>query len=665
MLKRLARATSHFMQALIPAGPMMYSSADMPSTAPWADYWYQSMQLPGMTNLVGGDEAYEYISSCFAATRLLCGVGSKMPINRIHKVDTPDGETSSVMRNDPVHRLMNFQANPDQTSMSFRSMMVSWQVNRGTAFANIQRETLSNKPIALWPIHPTRCKYFRSETDGSLWWHVKNNRGIDTDIPDTNMLRVPYTVLDRSGLLGVGVSQRSMGTVQIGQSLDRTENDASMSGVPRIVVEAERQMSLPEQDGFRRQWRELYTQGGEGVALLVGKMTAKPLSWSAVDQDFVRRREFNIEDVARWYDVPLTLLRRAVAESAGNVEQLGQEFQMYSLAFLEIWEQELGRKMLTEADLDDGQSFELDYKSLLRADHTGRAQYHSAMVPIGAESPNEVRAAEGRNPYPDGKKFYVQGALRPTDEPYNSTSPQDSPIDPKIGKADPLKAPKPFAKLEALLSELLCGGAGGEHGPCPTGRAKHKHKKKHAGHRAKPQVPSVKAARAKAAHHMVDSKIQRYSEEHNEPRLAKKLGGKSEPDNKEYDVLLSGNAGKPAHGIELKTMVSNKSNKLTMKGSAQDRKAQWEVEHKATFHTVVYDDQKVFNAKGDGVHGSEANRAIYYRRGAGSFRVDGMYKVKDHAELKSLIQMHENALPKEAQSTPQWKARQGAAKGGK
>lgn len=444
MLTKLAQGASRFMQALIPAGPQMgTSSAAWPSTAPWADYWYNSMGLSNIEGLIGGDEAYEHVSTCFAATRVLCGIGSKMPLNRVRKTSTDDGETAVVMRNNPVHRLMNFQANPDQTAMVFRSMMVAWQVNRGTAFAEIERETRTNAPIALWPIHPSRCRPFRSDKDGSLWWHVRNNDGTDCDIADVNMLRVPYTILDRSGLCGVGVADRATKTIMLGQSLDRTENDASMSGVPRIVVESERVMTQLEQDAFRRQWRELYTQGGEGVALLVGKTTAKPLSWSAVDSDHVRRREFNIEDIARWYDVPLTLLRRALKETAGNVEQLGQEFQTYSLAFLEIWEQELGRKLLTEDDLNGGECWELDYKALLRADHAARATYHSAMVPIGVENPNEARATEGMNPYPSGKKYFVQGALRPIDEPYAQNKPQDSPIDPKVGKANPMKPPKP------------------------------------------------------------------------------------------------------------------------------------------------------------------------------------------------------------------------------
>lgn len=201
------------------------------------------------------------------------------------------------------------------------------------------------------------------------------------------------------------------------------------------------------------------------------------------------------------------------------------------------------------------------------------------------------------------------------------------------------------------IGDLACGGKGsGRPGPCPLH-----------GNRIKEKNPSEKSIRAKAAHVLVDSRIQRYSEEHNEPRLAKKLKGKSEPDNKAYDIAITDAKGKMAHGVELKTMVSNGNDKITMKGSAQDRKIAWEKDNKATFHTVVFDDRKVYNAHGEGKHGSESDRVILYRRGGGSFRTGTMHKVKDYAELNKLINSKDSDLPAAARATSQWKARQAAA----
>lgn len=207
--------------------------------------------------------------------------------------------------------------------------------------------------------------------------------------------------------------------------------------------------------------------------------------------------------------------------------------------------------------------------------------------------------------------------------------------------------------------------------------------------------PSAKAERAKAAHVLVDRDVQRYAEEHNEPRFAARVGGVSFPDGEAADVVIPKNAsdlarwqraadehraaleafhrgegpkpakfavgGGAAHGAELKTMVSNGNDKLTMKGSAQDHKADWEVANKATFHTVVYDDRAVKDAKGNGRH-DESKRQIYYKRGAGSFRTGSMHKVKDHDELKRLMAAKEKDLPAAARPSPQWKGRQAAAR---
>lgn len=169
----------------------------------------------------------------------------------------------------------------------------------------------------------------------------------------------------------------------------------------------------------------------------------------------------------------------------------------------------------------------------------------------------------------------------------------------------------------------------------------------------KPRAPeppplSEKAARAKQSAKLVDSEIQRYSEEHNEPKFAKAIGGVSFPDGEAIDVAIAGASGSVAHGIELKTMVDNGNNKITMKRSAMERKAAWERKNRAPVHTVVLDDTAVFNANGPGQH-DESKRRMFYRRGYGSFRVGTMHPVKNMAELKQLMGMKENQLPPAAQ----------------
>lgn len=225
---------------------------------------------------------------------------------------------------------------------------------------------------------------------------------------------------------------------------------------------------------------------------------------------------------------------------------------------------------------------------------------------------------------------------------------KEPPLDPDEENARAVELEKAKAKArkppvrnqtgeEFVEAVLNCGGPGGKPGPCPKPGGQKPPKSKGSGAPAKSSL-SERAQKAKAAHKLVGKDIQRYCEEHNEPRVAKKLGGKSLRNNEPVDVVV----GK--HGIELKTMVDNGNNKITMKRSAMERKADWERRNKADFHTVVADHQKVYNAKGPGQH-DYSKEAFYYRRGYGSFRVGSMHRVTSIAELKKLINTPDAKLP--------------------
>ena len=147
---------------------------------------------------------------------------------------------------------------------------------------------------------------------------------------------------------------------------------------------------------------------------------------------------------------------------------------------------------------------------------------------------------------------------------------------------------------------------------------------------------SEKSQKAKWTSRLVGTDIQRYSEEHNEVAFSHVIGGSSLRDNEPVDIIVS-EGGVIEHGVELKTMTDNKQAKIYMKSSAIAKKIKWMKANKAQFHTVVLDDQKVFNALGEGKHGPESARKIYYKRGFGSFRISNMQEVKDVAELKRLM----------------------------
>lgn len=140
-------------------------------------------------------------------------------------------------------------------------------------------------------------------------------------------------------------------------------------------------------------------------------------------------------------------------------------------------------------------------------------------------------------------------------------------------------------------------------------------------------VPN-KADRAKASYKPSTAAKQQWAEA-NEIKIAKMVGGKQTDNNKPMDVIVT--VGRKTYGIEVKTMVDNGNDKITMHPASRLRKEAWARETKASIQTVIIDDRKAFGSPNFSGH------QLYFREGVGAFRLKGMTKVKNAAHLRELM----------------------------
>jgi len=118
-----------------------------------------------------------------------------------------------------------------------------------------------------------------------------------------------------------------------------------------------------------------------------------------------------------------------------------------------------------------------------------------------------------------------------------------------------------------------------------------------------------------------------------EVELARKLRGKKSGDNKEVDVSVQMHG--VTHGIELKTMLDNGNDKITMHPDSRRRKEAWARKKGRKLHTVVIDDRDIF--AGGANKDQYSGHRIYYKKGVGAFRLNTMQKIKSFAELKRVL----------------------------
>jgi len=97
-----------------------------------------------------------------------------------------------------------------------------------------------------------------------------------------------------------------------------------------------------------------------------------------------------------------------------------------------------------------------------------------------------------------------------------------------------------------------------------------------------------------------------------EQAVAKYVKGIQSPNDSAVDVVK--NMGSKSIGIEVKTLLLQTNDKITMNRPAIQRKLQWAQSNKASLATVAVD-----------LRGSKM--AVYYKQGVGSFRIGSMQKV--------------------------------------
>jgi len=210
-------------------------------------------------------------------------------------------------------------------------------------------------------------------------------------------------------------------------------------GKPEVAITTPKEMGQGAQDDFRAAWVKKYggMQGNRRIPLILTEgLDIKELTMSAVDQQLLESRQWQVIDIARAFGVPPHMIgETSKATSWGTgIEQMGIGFVKHTLGpHLRRIKDELNRKLFrtvryfTEHNVD----------SLLAGDSKAQAEYFGkALGGPGAQgwmTVNEVRRLKNLPPIPGGDVLY-----RPKDP-----APAKPPPDDNEGNsdADPEAAP--------------------------------------------------------------------------------------------------------------------------------------------------------------------------------------------------------------------------------
>jgi HK97 family phage portal protein len=123
-------------------------------------------------------------------------------------------------------------------------------------------------------------------------------------------------------------------------------------------------------------------------------MSYQPIQLNATDSQMLESRQFNVQDIARFFGISPVLLGDLSHNSYSTIEAVQEQFLLQTLQpYITMIEEEFTKKLFKENESD--LEINLDETVILRTNKTAQASYYSTLLDKGILSINEVRKELG------------------------------------------------------------------------------------------------------------------------------------------------------------------------------------------------------------------------------------------------------------------------------
>jgi len=345
-------------------------------------------------------------SAVYNAVSLISGTIGSLPLHLMQK----KGTKKRLADNRDTYWLMHDQWNPYMTAMDGRETMMAHILLWGNGYAEKIPNTYG-ETVELWPIAPNRVT--PEMRDNELVYRIRIEGEGDRYFSRNKILHIPGLGFD--GFVGYSVVSQARKSFGLGMALESFGSLYFGQGThPGTIVTHPGKLSQPAHDNLKKSLTDAYSGLGKAhrLLLLEDGMKMEALGVPPNDSQFLESRQFQIPEVARWFNLPPHKLKDLTRSSFSNIESEQISFVTDSiLPWLVRLEQNYNLQLLTKSDKELSGYGRLYFKhsveGLLRSDAKSRAEFYAKMFNIGVFSVNEIRAFEDLDPIPDGDGHFV------------------------------------------------------------------------------------------------------------------------------------------------------------------------------------------------------------------------------------------------------------------
>lgn len=376
---------------------------------------WQKLGIGGWGSFTGEavtTEASLRLSTVWACVRLISETLATLPLGFYMR--KPDGSRKMAVDHQ-LYFILHTQPNADNTAVTFWEVVAASMLLWGNTYVEIGRDA-SGGVISLNFLMPQNITPPRL---GDTHFSYRDPRTREVrQIAMTDVMHIPAFSID--GICGLSPVAYGMNVMGQAITTDRASAAAFAQGMrasgfvksPDTLKEKQREDIKKSLEAFRG------TEGAGRVMVLEAGMAFEALSMNPADAQMLESRNFNIEEICRWFRVPPFMVGHSEKSTSWGT---GIEQQMIGFItfVLRPWcvriEQAISKSLLKP--VERARYFaEFSLDGLMRGDSAARAAFYAVMVNNGILTRDEVRGLENWPAKGVGANLLtVQSAMIPLD----------------------------------------------------------------------------------------------------------------------------------------------------------------------------------------------------------------------------------------------------------
>ena len=320
-------------------------------------------------------------------------------------------ETGDFIKNPwkkhPIYSLLTRKSNQFMNAFTWKERMQYHAMIWGNGYSFIQRDA-GLRPIALWPLNPSRMEPKIIEKEGEkarLVYIFRDKNGQTVEYSQDQIFHLTgfgfdsikgYSLLEIArNTIGLGLSQQEFS----GRFLN---NGAHLGG----ILNVKKAIGEQAKKTLRERFADMYTgvaNSGKFAVVETEELAYTPLGMPLDDAQFLESKIFQIGEIARILNISPYKLKDYSHATFSNIEHLGIEYATDTIRpWAERWEAAIDSQLLTDSESEKGFS-EFDLASIQRGDMKTQNEGYNVARNGGWMNANEIRYRQSMNPIADEK----------------------------------------------------------------------------------------------------------------------------------------------------------------------------------------------------------------------------------------------------------------------